>query len=80
MSVIDDNLGQLFWSAAQNDAPPVAQPKAKSSCCGPKPTAEAAVTSEMAPAAKSSCCGPKPAADTAAETVPVPTAKSSCCN
>ncbi|WP_061295592.1 hypothetical protein [Herbidospora cretacea] len=78
MSVTDDNLGQLFWSAAQGEAPSAAQPKAKSSCCGPKPTAETAVTSEPAPV-KSSCCGPKPAADTTTEAVPVPAAKSSCC-
>ncbi|WP_405150426.1 hypothetical protein OG589_17660 [Sphaerisporangium sp. NBC_01403] len=75
MSVTEQSLGQLFWSAAQSEPLPTAKAEAKSSCCGPKPAAE----TKAAPAAKSSCCGPKPAEDAAKDAESAPVAKSSCC-
>ncbi|WP_433381277.1 hypothetical protein [Streptosporangium sp. CA-115845] len=82
MSVTEQNLGQLFWAAAQSEPLPAAKPEAKSSCCGSRPAAKTAAeataetgTAPAAKPAKASCCGPRPAAETEA----APAAKSSCC-
>lgn len=69
----DTNLGNMFWNATQQTPTATAEePKKASSCCGPKPAAEAAPAE---PKKTSSCCGPKPAADSAA----APKKTSSCC-
>ncbi|MGN2365228.1 hypothetical protein [Streptomyces luridiscabiei] len=72
----DTNLGNMFWNATQQTPTATAEePKKASSCCGPKPAAEAAPAE---PKKTSSCCGPKPAATTETEGAAAPK-KSSCC-
>jgi hypothetical protein len=75
----ETSVSDVFWAAAGSEPLPMAEPVAKSSCCGPKTEASesgAAVVNVAAAPKASSCCGAKSADEAvAAEAKP----KSSCC-